>query len=100
MKSRDVAERCTFHYIIVIFKLIVLSKNNSAITKWTDRTIAAICVCANESPQPDQQLGLALEGTAQAHFQAEGKTLKALSIKRQATAIGHKTLAKRWGISL
>ena len=70
------------------------------LTEWMDRTIAAICACTNESCQPDQQLGLALEGTAQTCFQAEGKTLKVLSSKRQATAVGHKTLAKCWGISL
>ena len=70
------------------------------LTEWMDRTITTICACANESRQPDQQLGLALERTAQAHFQAEGKTFKALSSKQQATAIGHKTLAKRWGICL
>ena len=40
--------------------------------EWMDRTIAAICACANESHQPDQQLGLALDGTAQAYFQVEG----------------------------
>ena len=30
-KSQDATERCTFHYVIIIFKLIVLSKNNSAV---------------------------------------------------------------------
>ena len=30
-KLRDSMERCTFHYIIIIFELIVLPKNNSAV---------------------------------------------------------------------
>ena len=30
-KSQDSTERCTFHYVIIIFELIVLSKNNSAV---------------------------------------------------------------------
>ena len=31
MKSQDSTERCTFHYVIITFELIALSKNNLAV---------------------------------------------------------------------
>ena len=31
MKSQVAMERCTFHYVIIILKLIILSMNNSAV---------------------------------------------------------------------
>ena len=31
VKSQESTERCTFHYVTIIFELTVLSKNNSAV---------------------------------------------------------------------
>ena len=31
MKSQDLTERCTFHYVIITFELIILPKNNLAV---------------------------------------------------------------------